>query len=64
MLKRNELLWTFLSEGFSEKFKHTELALNFIQKQYFSLKKTIFPSLYSNGNTVNEQKFVFKYFIF
>ena len=26
----------FLSEGFGNKFKHTELALNFIQKQYFS----------------------------
>ena len=26
----------FLSEGFSEKCKHTELALNFIQKQCFS----------------------------
>ena len=26
----------FLSEGFDEKCKHTELALNFIQKQYFS----------------------------
>ena len=26
----------FLSEGFSEKCKHTEVALNFIQKQYFS----------------------------
>ena len=26
----------FLSEGFREKCKHTELALNFIQKQHFS----------------------------
>ena len=26
----------FLSEGFAEKCKQTELALNFIQKQYFS----------------------------
>ena len=26
----------FLSEGFGEKCKHTELALNLIQKQYFS----------------------------
>ena len=26
----------FLSEGFGEKCKHTELALHFIQKQYFS----------------------------
>ena len=29
----------FLSEGFSEKCKHTELALNFIQKQNL-FKKT------------------------
>ena len=37
MLKRNEFLCIFfLSEGFGEKCKHTELALNFIQKQYFS----------------------------
>ena len=26
----------FLSEGFGKKCKHTEVALNFIQKQYFS----------------------------
>ena len=26
----------FLSGDFGEKCKHTELALNFIQKQYFS----------------------------
>ena len=26
----------FLSQGFGEKCEHTELALNFIQKQYFS----------------------------
>ena len=26
----------FLTEGFPKKYKHTELALNFIQKQYFS----------------------------
>ena len=32
----------FLSEGFGEKCKHTEVALNFIQKQYFS-EKTHFP---------------------
>ena len=35
LLKRNEFLY-FLSEGFGEKCKHTEVALNFIQKQYFS----------------------------
>ena len=26
----------FLSEGFGKNFRHTELALNFIQKQYVS----------------------------
>ena len=37
MLKRNEIFMNiFLSEGFGEKRKHTEVALNFIQKQYFS----------------------------
>ena len=36
MLKRNELLWIFLGKGFDEKCKQTELAFNFIQKQYFS----------------------------
>ena len=36
MLKRNEFLWIFLSKGFDERCKQTELALNFIQKQYFS----------------------------
>ena len=28
----------FLSKGFDEKCKHTELALNFVQKEYFSWK--------------------------
>ena len=32
VLKRNKFLWTFV-KGFREKCKHTELALNFIQKQ-------------------------------
>ena len=36
MLKRNEFLWIFLSNGFDEKCKLTKLAINFIQKQYFS----------------------------
>ena len=38
MLKRNELLWIFLGKDFCEKCKHTEIALNVIQKQYFSSK--------------------------
>ena len=41
MLERDKFLY-FLSEGFSEKCKHTESALNFTQKQYFS-QKTHFP---------------------
>ena len=36
MLKRDEFLPIFLSKGFDEKYKETELALNFIQKQCFS----------------------------
>ena len=36
MLKRNEFYDYFLNEGFGEKCKHTELALNFIHTQYFS----------------------------
>ena len=36
MLKRNEFYGFFLSLGFDEKCKQRELALNFIQKQYFS----------------------------
>ena len=35
MLKRKEFLWFFLSKDFGVKCKHTELALNFVQKQYF-----------------------------
>ena len=33
-LKRNEFLRIFLSKGFDEKCKQTELALNFIQKHF------------------------------
>ena len=33
MLKMNEFLWIFLSKRFSEKYKPTELGLNFVQKQ-------------------------------
>ena len=36
MLKRDEFLWIFLTKGFNEKCKQTKLALDFIQKQYFS----------------------------
>ena len=36
MLKRNEFFWIFLGKGLREKCKHTEIALNIIQKQYFS----------------------------
>ena len=30
MLKRKGFLWFFLSKGFGEKYKHTQLALNFV----------------------------------
>ena len=56
---RRTNFYIFLSEGFGEKCEHTELALNNI-----FVGKPIFPSLYSNSNTVNQQKFVFKFFIF
>ena len=36
MWKRDKFLRDFLSKGFDEKCKQTELALDFIQKQYFS----------------------------
>ena len=38
MLKRNKFLWIFLGKGFHEKCKHAKIALNIIQKQYFSSK--------------------------
>ena len=36
MLKRNKFLGFFLSKGLGKKCKHTELALNFVEKQYFN----------------------------
>ena len=33
----------FISEGFGEKCKRTELASNFIQKQYFSYENPFSP---------------------
>ena len=57
MLKSDEF-YIFLSGDFGKKCKHTELTLNFIHKQHFSQKKNIFPSLYSNSNTVSQQKFI------
>ena len=38
MLKRNEFLCFFLDKDFRERCKHTELALYFIQQQYFGSK--------------------------
>ena len=37
ILKKSEFLWIFSSKGGGEKYKHRELALNFVQKQYFTL---------------------------
>ena len=64
MLKRNGFFRFFLSKGFGEKCKHTEVALNFVQKQNFSLKKHISSSFESNRNTVNQEKVAFKIFNF
>ena len=33
----------FLSKGLSKEYKHRKLALNFVKKHNFSLKKTHFP---------------------
>ena len=52
-----------LGKGFRERCKHTELALNFIQKQYFN-PKISFSFHYSQLATVSQQKVVFKIFIF
>ena len=41
MLKRNDFLLIFLGKGFIEKCKHTQLAINFTRKHFFS-KKDIF----------------------
>ena len=65
MLKRNEFLWFFFSKGFGAKCKHTELALNFIQKQYFSEKKDTFP-LHFNliGTPWTRKKLLLKFSVF
>ena len=42
----------FLRESFGEKCKHTELALSFVQKQYFSLKENRFPLHFSQIGTL------------
>ena len=49
----------FLSKGFGEMCKHTELALNFVQKQYFSWK-----THYSQTATLGTRKKFFKIFRF
>ena len=38
-VKEERIFMIFLSKGSGEKCKHTELALNFVQKQYFSQKQ-------------------------
>ena len=35
-VKEERIFMIFSSKGFSEEYKHTELALNFVQKQNFS----------------------------
>ena len=50
----------FLSKGFGEKCKHTELAL--FKNRILVKKKHISPSFWSNRNTVNQEKVAFKMF--
>ena len=44
VMLRGTNFFFFFSKGFGAKCKQTQLALNFIQKQYFSEKKHISPS--------------------
>ena len=54
----------FFSKGFGAKCKHTQLALNFIQKQYFSEKNT-FPLYFSRiGTPWTSKKLLLKFSIF
>ena len=54
----------FLSKGFGEKCKHTELASNFVQEQYFSLKNK-FPFHFSRIGTLwIRKKLLLKFSVF
>ena len=58
MLKRNEFLWIFLGKGFSEKCKHTQLAIHFTRKKFFS-EKDIFSLHFSQIPTPWISKMLF-----
>ena len=51
----------FFDTRFNEKYKQVQVALNFVQKQCFSLKKNFFLN---NYHTVIQQKVVCKIFVF
>ena len=36
------MLWNFLGKHFEEKYKHRDVALYFVQKQYSSWKNTFY----------------------
>ena len=58
-------MWIFLSERFGEKFKYTELALIFVQKQYFTETDMFFRHFSRAGTPcVIQQEVVFKISIF
>ena len=58
-------MWIFLSERFGEKYKYTELALIFVQKQYFTETNMFFLHLSGVGTPcVIQQEVVFKISIF
>ena len=53
-----------LSEGFGEKFKHTELPLNFIQNQYFSYKNPFSLHYSQMATTWTSQNLFLKFSLF
>ena len=64
-VKEERIFMIFLRESFGEKCKHTELALSFVQKQYFSLKKNRFPLHFSQIGTLwTRKKLLLKFSIF
>ena len=48
MLKGDRLIGNIFRKPFKEKYKHTNIALNFVLKQYFSEKKHIFTLILVN----------------
>ena len=48
-LKGERLIRNIFRKPFEEKYQHTQIALNFVLKQYFSLKKHIFTLILANS---------------